>query len=310
MALSVLAGNAKLKEQLQPRLSGGLGHAYILSGPAGSGKHTLAAILSRALVCSGNGVRPCGCCSDCKKALSGIHPDIITISHLPDKKAINVDQVRQMRADAHIRPNEAARKVYILEEADLMQEEGQNAMLKLLEDGPSYAAFLLLTENAGGLLTTIHSRCEQLPLSPVSLGEVRAWVDKHFPDQAPDLRQQAAMDSQGIIGRAVRLLGDESEQLRELEVQARKLAADWLAGNEAAMMAHFIPLDAKKFDRQYFADLVARLRVELCAQLPRHPDRRRVMRAIDLTEQLQQAMAVNVNPGHLAGWLCAEAGMP
>ena len=310
MALSALVGNAKLKEQLQPRLSGGLRHAYILSGPAGSGRHTLAAILSRALVCSGSGARPCGCCSDCKKALSRIHPDIITVSHLPDKKAINVDQVREMRADAHIRPNEADRKVYILEEADLIQEEGQNAMLKLLEDGPAYAAFLLLAENAGSLLTTIRSRCEELALAPVTVPEVRAWLDARFPRHDPELRQQAAAASQGLIGRAVRLLSEDAGELRELEELVRQLAEDWLAGNEAALMARFIPLEIKKLDRLYFAALVSQLRAELCARLAHHPDRRRVMRAIDLTEQIQQAMAVNVNPGHLAGWLCAEAGMP
>ena len=166
MPLNSLAGNHALKEQLRPRLSGGtLGHALILSGPAGSGKHTLAAILSRAMVCDHPGAKPCGTCHACKKALAGIHPDIITIQPEPDKAAINVDQVRQMRADAHIRPNEAPRKVYILEQTDRLRGEAQNAMLKLLEEGPAYAAFLLLCENAGNLLPTVRSRCETLALT-------------------------------------------------------------------------------------------------------------------------------------------------
>jgi len=148
MPLSSLAGNRALKEQLLPRLSGGtLGHALILSGPAGSGKRTLAAILARAMVCSGSGTRPCGSCPACKKALSDIHPDIITVAPLEEGKQITVDQVRQLRADAHIRPNEADRKVYVLEQADRLNPSAQNAMLKLLEEGPAYAAFLLLTEN-------------------------------------------------------------------------------------------------------------------------------------------------------------------
>lgn len=167
MPLTSLAGNRALKEQLLPRLAGGtLGHAFIVSGPTGSGKHTLASILARAMVCSGQGTKPCGSCPACKKALAGIHPDIVTIAPLEDKKAINVDQVRQMRADAYIRPNEAPRKVYILEQTEQMRDEAQNAMLKLLEEGPAYAAFLLLTDNPGSLLITVRSRCEVLTLSP------------------------------------------------------------------------------------------------------------------------------------------------
>ena len=156
MPLSSLEGNLQLKQQLLPRLTGRrLSHAMIVSGPEGSGTHTLADILARGLVCSGTGAAPCGTCSDCRKAAAGIHPDIIKVMPEPDKKAIHVDQVRQMRADAHIRPNEAPRKVYILERTDLMQGEGQNAMLKLLEEGPAYAAFILLARNSGALLTTV-----------------------------------------------------------------------------------------------------------------------------------------------------------
>lgn len=166
MPLSSLAGNLQLKQQLLPRLTGRrLSHATIVSGPEGSGTHTLANILAQGLVCSGTGDAPCGTCADCRKAAAGIHPDIITVRPEPDKKAVNVDQIRQMRADAHIRPNEAPRKVYILEGADRMQGEGQNAMLKLLEEGPVYAAFILLARNSGALLTTVRSRCDHLRLS-------------------------------------------------------------------------------------------------------------------------------------------------
>ena len=160
MPLSALAGNAALKQQLLPRLKEGrLGHAFILSGPPGAGKSTLANILARALVCAQEQNKPCGTCPACKKALAGIHPDIITLLPEEPGKPINVDQIRWLRADAHIRPNEAGRKVYILPEAHRMRGEAQNAMLKLLEEGPAYAAFLLLAENAGELLTTVRSRC-------------------------------------------------------------------------------------------------------------------------------------------------------
>lgn len=310
MTLSALAGNRQLKEQLQPRLSGGLGHAYILSGPKGCGKHTLAAILSRALVCSGSGARPCGTCSDCKKASAGIHPDIITTGPAEQGKQITVDQVRQLRADAYIRPNEAERKVYVVEQADALNDNAQNAMLKLLEDGPAYAAFLLLTENAGSLLTTVRSRCEELSLTPVTVPEARQWLDARFPLEPQTARQQAAEACQGVLGRAVARLTNGAEEGSELDDMVRQVAQDWLAGNEQALMAQCALIEVKKWDRHKFAAFLERLRLELCARAGKDTQRCRVMRAITLTEQLQQAMVFNVNPGHLAGWLCAEAGMP
>ena len=310
MALSALVGNRQLKEQLQPRLSGGLGHAYILSGPRGCGKHTLAAILSKALVCSGSQVKPCGTCPDCKKAQAGIHPDIIITGPVEQGKQITVDQVRQLRADAYIRPNEAARKVYVVEQAEWLNDNAQNAMLKLLEDGPAYAAFLLLTENAGSLLTTVRSRCEELCLTPVSVSEARQWLEKTFPLEPQSAREQAAQACQGVLGRAVARLTDGAEEGSELDAVVRQVADDWLAGNEQSLMIQCISMETKKWDRHKFGSFLERLRLELCARAGSFSDRRRVMRAIALTEQLQQAMVFNVNPGHLAGWLCAEASMP
>ena len=182
MNLTRLAGNAPLKRQLELETARrGLSHAYILSGPAGSGKRTLAGLLAAALVCDRRGgALPCLSCAGCRKAEGGIHPDIVRVGD--DGKDISVAQVRALRADAYIRPNEAERKVYILENAQTMNASAQNAMLKLLEEGPAYAAFLLLTDNAAALLPTVRSRCEHLPLSPVTQREAEHWLDEHLPD--------------------------------------------------------------------------------------------------------------------------------
>ncbi len=270
MPLTSLVGNHALKEQLMPRLSGGtLGHAFILAGPAGSGKEELARILARAMVCDHPGAKPCGSCPACKKALGGIHPDIIAVAPLEEGKAITVDQVRQMRADAYVRPNEAPRKVYIVEQADHMRVEGQNAMLKLLEEGPGYAAFLLLAENQGGLLTTVRSRCETLSL----------------------------------IAQEQELSGPEEEQTAFL---ARTMAELWLAGDEVGLMAMCAEYERKKWTRQQFSSLTRYMTEHLRSLLPTGADRRRILQGTQLMDQFRLALTHNVNPAHLAGWLCAS----
>lgn len=177
MDLSSLAGNKRLKDQLSRQEGGrGLSHAYIISGPAGSGRHTLARLLAAGMLCTSRGEKPCGQCGPCLKVQKGIHPDAALISGPEPGKPITVDQVRTLRSDAFVRPNEGERKVYILEGADRMNAPAQNAMLKLLEEGPRYACFLLLADNPGGLLETVRSRCEELPLMPAGqLEEDPEW---------------------------------------------------------------------------------------------------------------------------------------
>lgn len=167
MELSALVGNERIKDQLSRQEQGrGFSHAYVISGPAGSGRHTLAWLLAEGMLCTSQGEKPCGKCGSCAKVLKRIHPDVSVITGPEEGKPIAVDQVRLLRSDAYIRPNEGERKVYILERADQMNASAQNAILKLLEEGPPYAAFLLIACNADGLLQTVRSRCEVLTLMP------------------------------------------------------------------------------------------------------------------------------------------------
>lgn len=268
MEFSDLKGNEKLKEQLsRQERERGLSHAYIISGPAGSGRHILARQLAAAMVCTGTANRPCGQCGPCLKVMRGIHPDVSVISGPGEGKPITVDQVRTLRSDAYIRPNEGKRKIYLLEHADQMNPSAQNAILKLLEEGPAYAAFLLIGENAGGLLQTVRSRCEELFLTPAAA--VR--------DEETDQERLAA----------VRKLAGALERAEELELL------------EAAML-----LDARR-GREELSALLAALEEELGARAVKASDRRRLMRAAALVKQLRGAAKLNVNGGALSGWLCA-----
>lgn len=268
MDLSVLKGNERLKDQLARQERGrGLSHAYILSGPAGSGRHTLAGRLAAAMLCTGSGEKPCGRCAACQKTGKGIHPDVSVITGPEEGKPIAVDQVRALRADVYIRPNEGVRKVYLLEGADRMNASAQNAMLKLLEEGPPYAAFLLIAENAGGLLQTVRSRCEELTLVPA--GE---------PEQEESAQERRVL---------VKELATALERAGELELL------------EAAMV-----LDGKR-SREELSALLDELVSELSDRAAAGGDRKRLLRAAELVKDLRTAARLNVNGGQLAGWLCA-----
>ena len=268
MKLSALRGNERVKEQLSQQESGrGLSHAYIISGPVGSGRHTLARLLASAMLCVGTGERPCGHCGPCIKVMRELHPDVSVISGPGEGKPITVDQVRALRSDAYIRPNEGERKVYLLEGADQMNASAQNAMLKLLEEGPPYAVFLLIANNGGGLLQTVRSRCEELVLAPAEQQEETA--------DDPELMELA------------KKLADALEHAGELELFETAMSID------------------NKRSREELSALLNALESELGVRAVRGGNRRRLLRAVELVKTLRGAARLNVNAGQLAGWMCA-----
>lgn len=146
-------------EMTEKRLS----HAYMLVGPDDAAREERATYLAAALLC-GAADAPCGRCRDCRKVFAGVHPDVIRVERQTADKGqlrreIVVDQIRQITADAVVAPNEAARKVYVIREADKLNTAAQNALLKALEDPPGHACFLLCTTAADALLPTVRSRC-------------------------------------------------------------------------------------------------------------------------------------------------------
>ena len=142
-----------------------LSHAYLITGGREESRRACAQQLAAAYLCEGE-QPPCGRCRHCRKAAVGAHPDLTNITLAEGKREITVDQARTLRTDAYIRPNEGKRKVYVIDPADSMNPTAQNALLKVLEEGPQYAAFLLVAGEPGRLLETIRSRCELLALQP------------------------------------------------------------------------------------------------------------------------------------------------
>ena len=143
MAFTALLGNERIKQNLAGSLSRGhISHFYLISGPRGSGKRTLARLLAAAILCK-SGNRPCLSCNVCRRVLENAHPDLITVED-PEHKTTAVKIVRQFREDVFIRPNESDYKIYLFPQE--LGLEGQNALLKILEEPPKYGVFILLSD--------------------------------------------------------------------------------------------------------------------------------------------------------------------
>lgn len=202
-----------------------ISHAYIFHGETGMGKLFLAKRFAKLLQCeerqegeAPERLRPCGVCKSCLQAEGGNHPDIIYVTH--EKAGIGVDDIRsQLNAGMGIKPYSSRYKIYMVADADKMTEQAQNALLKTIEEPPSYGIVLLLASNINRLLPTVRSRCVALPVKTVETEKIKEYLMGHWnvPDYAA---QMAAEFSGGNIGRATRYaLSEEFVQMKEEVLQ-------------------------------------------------------------------------------------------
>ncbi len=187
-----------------------ISHAYILSGEPGTGRNALADHFALTLLCE-SAAAPCLKCHSCRQALSGNHPDIIHITH-EKPGTIGVDDIRaQINNTVSIRPYSSQYKLYIMDEAEKMTIQAQNALLKTIEEPPSYAVIILITTNSDGFLPTILSRCVQLKLRPLDDAAVRDYLIAEL--SVPDTKAEIyAAFARGNIGKAVRIAQSEDFQ--------------------------------------------------------------------------------------------------
>ena len=146
-------------------------HAVLIDGASEEEREALARLTARMIVCENKDRTPCGECEHCRKANEGVHPDIITITKPDDKKRFVKDDVKKMVADAYLTPNEATTKVFIVKEMQLMTEESQNLLLKILEEPPRYIAFVLTSDNSNAVIGTVLSRVVRLRMGKSVLTE-------------------------------------------------------------------------------------------------------------------------------------------
>ena len=200
--------------------TGKVSHAYIINGEKSSGKEFIAKIFAMTLQCEQGGVEPCNECRSCKQSLSKNQPDIIYVSH-EKPNSIGVDDIRaQVNNDVAIKPYSSKYKVYIMNEAEKMTPQAQNAILKTLEEPPAYAVIILLVSNINTLLPTILSRCVVLNMKPVRDALVKKYLMEEL--QVPDYKAEVCVAfARGNVGKAKMLAA--SEEFENVKAEALSL---------------------------------------------------------------------------------------
>ena len=314
MGFETLLGNDRLKENLTVSLSKGrVSHFYLISGPAGSGKRTLARLLAAAILCQGRD-KPCGVCGPCRKALKNEHPDFITIDD-PEKKTVPVDLIRKARADIYIQPNESDYKIYLFPRAQDMGLPGQNALLKVLEEPPKYGVFILLTDNPEKLLPTVRSRCTELALTSVPEKQMRQHLTLKYPKASAEDIAAAIMRSGGWLGQAQELL-----EGGEIPPQTADFVRSFAARDTMGLVNVLVPME--KWKRDALMDLLTDWQMlledalacraglpstsPLARELSQGRTAPELMQALKALQKAAQYAQGNVSPAAVCGWLAWE----
>ena len=229
--LGGLLGNETHRARLSHALrTDTLSHAFLLLGPEGVGRHTLALELAAAANCERRGTDealPCHGCSSCRRILAGQHPDLHILRRAEDKSTVGVDEVRALREDMFLSPTEASVKVYLIEHAEALTVQAQNALLKVLEEPPHRVLLFLLADTADSLLTTVRSRTVCIRMERLTDAQLlpalrrMAREAQLTPDEATVAR--AVRRSEGVLGVAFSLIHPataEAEERMRLSVSA------------------------------------------------------------------------------------------
>ena len=312
MGFEGLLGNDRLKENLRASVGRGrVSHFYLICGPEGAGKKTLARLLAAAILCK-EADTPCLRCSACRKVMANTHPDFITVDD-PEKKTVTVDLIRDARADMYIQPNEADRKIYLFPRAQDMLPPGQNALLKVLEEPPSYGVFILLTDNPEKLLPTVRSRCTELRLNALPEKLLRTQLHLEFPQAGAEEISAAMVRSGGWLGQAKALLQEGSSVSPQTEGFARSFAGRDTMG----LLQVLVPMEKWKRDQlipelnQWLqllqSALVSRSGMQAISPMARDLSTQRSSPdLLDAIRKLQKAIEYtqgNVSPAAVCGWL-------
>ena len=220
-----LISNDETKQRLVNAIkSDSLAHAFLISGPSGSGKTTLTLELAAALNCSAEKNAPslpCGVCNNCRRIYEGNFPDLKILEKAKDKATIGVDAVKDFREDMFLSSTEAEKKIYVIDDAECMTVEAQNALLKILEEPPENVLLILLANECDRILSTIKSRVQYISMTRFTCEELRSYLlssdasARSMNSDFPERLNGIIISSDGRIGEAKRLLDPKFSQENE-----------------------------------------------------------------------------------------------
>ena len=289
-----------------------MSHAYIVSGGlaktlamsavcaaqsgasgAGNASSVSNASASGAGGASGAFAAPCGVCKHCVKVTRGVHPDVKAVSAESGKREITVDQIRLLKRDIIVLPNEAERKVYIINDADLMNKSAQNALLQMLEEPPSHAVFILETDNPAALYPTVRSRCVAVRPRPDAGANIKAKRPVTAEKMAEELFTALEKGNSSLISLMFRLEKLEKDAFAVFLSSARAQAAARLRGY-ARNASGLQPELQSGLQPGLQPELQPGLQPELLANAER------------VLFKAGEMLDLNVSTGHLSGMICAS----
>lgn len=280
-----IPGNEAVKDSLRAALKSRFPQAVLLTGPAGSGKMQMARVLAAALLCTGAGERPCGVCPSCRKLQNGAHPDLDVIDE--GENDLPVSLAREIRQKVCVLPNDGDRRAVILRHTHKLNTAAQNALLKVLEEPPRYAFFILTSEQPGAVLETIRSRCTRYQLAPPQQPETN--LDELLPLVTPFVQALADADEYRMLLAAMAL---EKQQKAGFKAALGLLQS---ALRDAVFCANALP-----------GRIVPALSAET-ERLAARVDSRRLLKLYDFASSLSARTEINAAAAIQCAGLCAGA---
>ena len=280
MSLKNILGDCEASRQLDSLInSRRLPHAVVIESKDTALSKKTAQEIAKACVCSNDSFRPCGNCSNCKKAEENIHPDIYTVNITDNKKAVGVGEIRTMISDCFIKPNESQCKVYLI--YDKMTPEAQNALLKILEEPPQNVQFIITTESSTILLQTVRSRSTLFKLSDE---EKSGSNDEKVMETAVEIAKAIPNNMElPLLIATGKLADDKAVTQRVLEMLSEFLTL--------ALEEKYCPSGKQP---SYIAEISRSLR------------KRSIVKLIDTVSAAQKMLSQNCNMNLLVTWLCAN----
>ncbi len=299
-----LIGNGKIRLSVENALKEHrLPHAILIDGDIGTGRHTLAQFLSFSALCSGDNI-PCGECNNCKLANNKNHPDIGFITPEEGKKSIAVAQIRELKNKAYIKPHTADGRVFIIDFADTMNEQSQNALLKVLEEPPKGCYFILIAESKTSLLDTIISRCVILSLNPPTLDEGIDYIAS-ATDFADTEIKTALEECQNNVGKALKFLSGAGDTKTALA--AKEFFEYIIRGDQWNALCVLTPFEKTRVEAdRLFKDL----KYLIATEIKKNPASVRAgtfLRFYNLLSELEESLVTNINLSLLFADLTARA---